>query len=275
MPKSTLSILTIALAPAYLYAVDGEVLISQATVNAAGGFPYVISNPGSYKLSGNLILTDLSKDAIVIAHDFVTLDFGGFSIIGPNDCSSGSCTPFPKIPKAGVTTKYESIPLFNITIRNGTIQGMGFGIRLSGDSNTVENMNIRSNYYDGITLLRPDIQGSLQRVHGCNVNLNNVGIIIDGGQINSNNVSGNRGSGIAIGGAGALVNHNVVIGNLGVGLTTVRFFFSANNNITVSYNDNIFKNNVTGDVAVFNLDPGLALVNTGQNVCESSLCPYH
>jgi hypothetical protein len=45
-------------APAF--AVDGVVLINQSTVMAAGGFPYKITQPGSYKLSGNLAVTALS-----------------------------------------------------------------------------------------------------------------------------------------------------------------------------------------------------------------------
>jgi hypothetical protein len=35
-------------------AVDGTIEINQATVMAAGGFPYVVSNPGSTSLGNNL-----------------------------------------------------------------------------------------------------------------------------------------------------------------------------------------------------------------------------
>ena len=38
-------------------AVDGTIEINQAKVMAAGGFPYLISNPGSYRLTGNLAIT--------------------------------------------------------------------------------------------------------------------------------------------------------------------------------------------------------------------------
>jgi hypothetical protein len=38
------------------FAVDGATLINQASVMAAGGFPYKITQPGSYKLSGNLVV---------------------------------------------------------------------------------------------------------------------------------------------------------------------------------------------------------------------------
>ena len=39
-------------------AADGVIEINQASVKAAGGFPFVISQPGSYRLTGNLDVTD-------------------------------------------------------------------------------------------------------------------------------------------------------------------------------------------------------------------------
>jgi len=39
------------------------VLINQSTVLATGGFPYIISNPGSYKLTGNLTMSATSAGA--------------------------------------------------------------------------------------------------------------------------------------------------------------------------------------------------------------------
>ena len=43
-----------ALLASSAFAVDGVVLINQSTVTAAGGFPYSITQSGSYRLSGNL-----------------------------------------------------------------------------------------------------------------------------------------------------------------------------------------------------------------------------
>ena len=60
MKKTIFVVLGIALLPACALAVDGVVLINQSTVVAAGGFPYIISQPGSYKLSGNLIMATSS-----------------------------------------------------------------------------------------------------------------------------------------------------------------------------------------------------------------------
>src|SRR5258707_1116396 len=99
MTKTILFLLALALAPASLFAVDGQVLINQSTVNAAGGFPYTITQPGSYKLSGNLTVPNGNTTAIVIASDHVTLDLNGFSILGPVDCSGG-------FPCSGVGTGY-------------------------------------------------------------------------------------------------------------------------------------------------------------------------
>ena len=82
------AVIATILVPAAL-AVDGTVLINQATVLAAGGFPYRITQSGSYRLSGNL-LADPNKQAIEIAANQVNLDLNGFKV----ECSvTGSGAP--------------------------------------------------------------------------------------------------------------------------------------------------------------------------------------
>ena len=54
MTRTLLFMTAMALVPACAFAVDGQVLINMSTVTAAGGFPYKITQAGSYKLSGNL-----------------------------------------------------------------------------------------------------------------------------------------------------------------------------------------------------------------------------
>lgn len=83
-----------------LYGVDGVVLINQANALAGNvtpgdtaGFPVTISQPGSYRLSGNLTVPDANTNAIEIASNNVSIDLNGFSIIGPTVCNSiGVCT---------------------------------------------------------------------------------------------------------------------------------------------------------------------------------------
>jgi hypothetical protein len=60
MKNSVLVIVSMVLAPCWALAQNGVVLINQSTVAASGanrstgGFPYTITQPGSYQLSGNL-----------------------------------------------------------------------------------------------------------------------------------------------------------------------------------------------------------------------------
>src|SRR5438128_12596610 len=88
MNRVRLLLLAILLVPTCLYAVDGQVLINQSTLNAAGG-TFTIAQPGSYKLSGNLIAKNQNTDVIAIAADHVTVDLNAFAILGAADCSGG------------------------------------------------------------------------------------------------------------------------------------------------------------------------------------------
>jgi hypothetical protein len=109
--KLAIAMLGLAL-PASVFAVDGVTLINQSTVMAAGGFPYKITQPGSYKLSGNLDASQVMVDAIQITVSNVTLDLNGFSIFGPPSQNLG----------AG-----SGVNIFNnvnfVIVRNGTISG--------------------------------------------------------------------------------------------------------------------------------------------------------
>ena len=110
--------------PAALFAADGQVLINQSTVTAAGGFPYVISQPGSYKLSGNLNVPS-GTNGIVIQSSAVTIDLNGFSIT-----SLGFITGFETAIRAAGNFR-------NITIRNGSFANWSQAIIFAGPSNVL------------------------------------------------------------------------------------------------------------------------------------------
>jgi hypothetical protein len=114
-------------APAF--AIDGQILINQSTVMAAGGFPYTITQPGSYKLSGNLVVSG-GSDGILIEASNVSLDLNGFTISGPNTCTGAgaslSCT------NATNGTGILAGPSTTTTIRNGSIVGFAYGLFLYG-----------------------------------------------------------------------------------------------------------------------------------------------
>src|SRR5262245_25013784 len=94
------------------HAVDGVVLITQNLVTASGGFPFTITQAGSYGLGGNLTVP-ANIDGIVIAADNVTLDLNGFAILGSGGGSG--------VSDAGVVHS-------GITVRNGTVRNFATGI---------------------------------------------------------------------------------------------------------------------------------------------------
>jgi hypothetical protein len=98
---------------------DGVVPIDQAVVAASGGFPYKITVPGSYRLSGNLVVKAADTTAVDIQTSNVTLDLNGFSITGP-----GSSVGLYGVADLDADSA--------IAIRNGTITGFSYGIQLTG-----------------------------------------------------------------------------------------------------------------------------------------------
>src|SRR4051794_72941 len=83
-----LASLAVVLATIPAAAIDGEILINQAKVNAGGitpgdgaGFPATLSRPGHYKLSGNLSVP-AGVNGIDVTADDVTIDLNGFSMLG-------------------------------------------------------------------------------------------------------------------------------------------------------------------------------------------------
>jgi hypothetical protein len=136
--KQAIAFLTLLLVPVCVFAVDGQVLINQATVMAAGGFPYVISNPGSYKLSGNLA-APAGVDAIHIAASNVVLDLNGFSIasLGP---SSSFFEPIG-IQATGA--------IRNLSIHNGSMTGWPIAVETAtfgANLVTIADINFEENF---------------------------------------------------------------------------------------------------------------------------------
>ena len=121
----------LAFAPAAL-AVDGVVLINQSTITngltgcpTGGIFPIIICQPGSYRLSGNLIVPDANTNGVVIGANDVTLDLNGFSISGPVTCQRGTSPLQCSASGSGEGIISGRGELRNVTIENGTVQGMG------------------------------------------------------------------------------------------------------------------------------------------------------
>jgi hypothetical protein len=154
---------------------------------------------------------------------------------------------------------------FNITIRNGTIQGMGqAGLYLWGDSMMIEYVHARSNGFDGIFLARGELSGTdalLTTVQYCDAELNQNGMTTEAGRISHSIGSRNRLAGIRIG--QGLLESNIASSN---GVWGVFFLNTVD---AASYRGNIFKDNGSDNIA---LGSGAA-VNMGQNLCGNAQCP--
>jgi len=103
----------------------GVVEISQKDV------PFVITQPGSYFLISNLIVSSPDVSAITNNADNVTINLNGFTISGPGKGISG-------IGIKNNMTRH----VHNVVVKNGIVRGWGIGIHLHGTNNRVEDVRV-------------------------------------------------------------------------------------------------------------------------------------
>jgi hypothetical protein len=140
----------------------------QAQTMIGGGktaptFPIVISQPGSYKLAGNLNVTAAGVPAIQINVPNVSIDLNGFYIQGPNSCTSNwttkavTCTlPFDAAA-SGIAGK-EGVA-YNVNVFNGAVRGFaGHGVDVPGN---LSDLNVSFNTGWGVR----GSSGSLTRIN--------------------------------------------------------------------------------------------------------------
>lgn len=91
----------------------------------SAGFPVTITEPGSYRLAGNLMPGSQDLHTISIEASNVTLDLNGFALIGPVTCAGTPVTSCTPTGGSGDGVRVLSTVESNVTIMNGAIQGMG------------------------------------------------------------------------------------------------------------------------------------------------------
>lgn len=116
--------LLVSAVPMMAKAVDGVILITQARALAGGitpgdapGFPVTLSQPGSYRLAGNLTVATANVNAIFVEADNVSIDLNGFTVFGPgkaNGTAAGIASDQTDAPGGGA-----------MTIMNGVVRDMG------------------------------------------------------------------------------------------------------------------------------------------------------
>lgn len=240
-----------ALTCASAFAVDGVVLINQSAAIAGiggcdtPGFPIVICQSGSYRLSGNIFNANNSIHTVEINADNVTLDLNGFSISGPGICERTfpglACSNTGKFG-IGILVAGEGA-----TVKNGTISGTGdLGVSTVGSQigGLYENLHVRFHAGAGI-----NVTSSV--VRRCRSNLNGgFGIGVSHGVIEDNTVDTN--------GKGVFAQESTVMTNaiefsVGIGLEALDSI----------YGSNLFAHNGSGNTG------GVSQKN---NICDGTGC---
>jgi hypothetical protein len=176
------------LIPCAALATDGVFEINQAKVLASGGFPYVIAQSGSYRLTSDLDVRVLglpnstNTNAIEIWGAIgVTLDLNGFTIFGPAQCS-------PACSNTG-TGKGVQVAGYaaDVTIRNGRVIGAGgWGLDVEAGSALVEDVQVSHCGGFGIYVGYGNVIRSTARSNGIDGISVFDGVIRDSFAINNN-----------------------------------------------------------------------------------------
>jgi hypothetical protein len=171
------------------------IAIDQATVRAAGGFPFTISRPGSYKLTGNLNVP-AGPNGIVIQASNVSLNLNGFVIT----CAGGQGT--------GLVSDGDTV-FTNLTVKNGNISGCWSGLNFNtAGYATIEGITVSNYGVVGMQIQNGVIRRS-STTGGSDPNSIGMGLVT--GTFESNVVLGDSIGLRAFGLGLALVTGNVVI----------------------------------------------------------------
>lgn len=278
------SVIALAAAGVPAFATDGVTLIDQAKVINSGGFPYHITAPGSYRLSGNLVAQ--ATTAIIITSSDVTLDLNGFTV---------SCNACFGVPGIQAIASRTAILNGNVTGFRGT-SGAPYGIYLQiGDGPfdflaRINHVNADGNAVgifanSGVSVSVTDSSASFNSSIGINtgplgtltvtnsrVSNNGVdGIVMGSGVVTGSAIVGNGltttntgiTGGIAVGGAStaATITNNTIAGSY-AGIRAILF-----SDPVIGYGSNTFAGNVI-DV----LGGPSPIVSMHNNACSFGLC---
>lgn len=243
----------VLLSTAAARASDGVVELNQVCAVQTGcltgdtpGFPITIGAAGSYRLTSNLVVPNDDTDGIRISTSDVGIDLNQFAVISDSCLDENDiCRPSSGSGSGIETTTTESR---GISVRNGSITGMGdFGIQLGAQAE-VSGMRVRWNGGDGIYVdVGSSVSDSVVFGNGGD------GIVADSGStVFDNTVHDNSADGIETGG-GCSVRGNTVRSNNGVGLRM---------GSQSAYRDNTLTSNGGGCVT--------GGVTTGGNACNGA-----
>lgn len=239
--RRLLQLLSFVLAAAPALASDGVLEINHVCAVSSGcfpgdtaGYPVTITAPGSYRLTSNLVVSSVSLDGILISTSDVSIDLAGFEIARVS-CPgvSTDCTP---ISGTGSGVKCSATSNRAVSVRNGTITGMGAnGVDL-GEQAEVRDLRVRWNRIIGVKVSNgSNISGVTAYQNGSSgIDANPGSTIVgntaydngldgihsfSGSTVRSNTVYGNDDDGIDVS-AAANISDNTIYQNSDYGIST-------------------------------------------------------
>lgn len=245
-------VVLLALSGAPALASDGVLEINQTCAVQTGcfendtpGYPVTITRSGSYLLTSNLVIATGDGTGILVSTNDVAIDLNEFSIVR-NGClnAASSC-----LAASGSGSGIERALATNrgISVRDGSVTGMGrFGSWL-GEYAVVENVKTRWNREDGIVAEL----GSLVTKSGAHQN-GDDGIVVAAASTVSHCLADANGDDGIDAGDGSTVVHNTAHDNFDEGIVTT------------------FASNVTQNTASGNGGDGIH-VSSGSRVSDNTV----
>jgi hypothetical protein len=126
-----------------------KALAGSVTPGDAAGFPVTLSVPGSYKLTGNLIVP-AGLSGVEITASGVTLDLNGFNVSGPVTCTRDQATSAVTCISTFPTAIGVQLKAPGNTVRNGGVRGFYQGVHVLG-GDQLDGLLIEHNYYNGVS----------------------------------------------------------------------------------------------------------------------------
>jgi hypothetical protein len=206
--------------------VEARVIVNAANCPGSASNSFIISQPGSYYLTGN-ITGESGKVGISIGAAGVTLDLNGFDVIGVPGATEGILST-----------------LASVTVRNGTVRDWPIrGLLLLGSNGVVENVKASGN--------GQGINTSFAIVDHCSVTGNGSGFQVNNGQLSNSSAIANTGLGVS---AQDTIVTNCVVRSNGNGLITLEslvkdcsFENNASNGIEAQQHSMIMMNYCVGN----------------------------
>jgi len=245
-------------------AVDGVIEIHQAAVAQGGitpgdapGFPVTLSRPGSYRLTSSLSSSSRGTVYVAIASAGVVLDLNGFAI----GCFEGASCAASASGQGISGASWD-----DVTIRNGTVTGVGSSCITLGARATIASLHVTSCGLHGISVgARSRILDTT--VAGCDGN----GIVAGAGSlVRDSVVADNGGYGLSFTFESSLVLHSVITANNGAILAVASGAARAS-----GYRECVITlNNGTIEDQRIESSAGGQILNLGNNVCgNDTVCP--